>query len=203
MAWTDGRVERLKELQKDGLSASRIAADLGGFGHAPDGGRNAVIGKLHRIGLSVGGGPYVPQKAGEKIVRKPKPRLPKNPKPPKPANGSLRPRPTKATPERLEQAQANYRAAAEATEPSPYASACAVTLLQLTAETCRWPLGDPSTSEFRFCGMLPCGGLPYCAPHCRIAYQPLGDRQPREVTELERQRRRKQATENLLNRRHA
>ena len=46
MAWTDERVERLKKLWTDGLSASQIAADLGGVT------RNAVIGKVHRLGLS-------------------------------------------------------------------------------------------------------------------------------------------------------
>src|ERR671937_1374696 len=44
--WTDERVELLKKLWADGLSASRIAVELGGIT------RNAVIGKVHRLGLS-------------------------------------------------------------------------------------------------------------------------------------------------------
>ena len=46
MTWTDERVEQLKKLWSDGLSASQIAAELGGIT------RNAVIGKVHRLGLS-------------------------------------------------------------------------------------------------------------------------------------------------------
>jgi GcrA cell cycle regulator len=46
MTWTDERVELLKKLWADGLSASRIAAELGGVS------RNSVIGKVHRLGLS-------------------------------------------------------------------------------------------------------------------------------------------------------
>ena len=44
--WTDERVELLKKLWGDGLSASVIAGELGGIT------RNAVIGKVHRLGLS-------------------------------------------------------------------------------------------------------------------------------------------------------
>ncbi len=46
MTWTDERVETLKKLWTEGLSASQIAAELGGIT------RNAVIGKVHRLGLS-------------------------------------------------------------------------------------------------------------------------------------------------------
>ncbi len=46
MSWTDERVELLKKLWADGLSASQIAAELGGIT------RNAVIGKVHRLKLS-------------------------------------------------------------------------------------------------------------------------------------------------------
>ncbi len=45
MNWTDERVERLKKLWSEGLSASQIAAQLGGVS------RNAVIGKVHRLNL--------------------------------------------------------------------------------------------------------------------------------------------------------
>ena len=51
MSWTDERVETLKSMWSDGKSASQIAKELGGVT------RNAVIGKVHRLGLSnrVGG----------------------------------------------------------------------------------------------------------------------------------------------------
>ncbi|MBO42905.1 MAG: global cell cycle regulator GcrA-like protein [Rhodospirillaceae bacterium] len=46
MEWTEARVDQLKQLWSDGLTASQIAEKLGGVS------RNAVIGKAHRLGLS-------------------------------------------------------------------------------------------------------------------------------------------------------
>jgi GcrA cell cycle regulator len=50
------------------------------------------------------------------------------------------------------------------------------TLVELNEATCRWPVGDPSSSEFYFCGGKALQSLPYCAHHSRIAYQPASDR---------------------------
>jgi GcrA cell cycle regulator len=50
------------------------------------------------------------------------------------------------------------------------------TLMELTEATCRWPIGDPGTPEFFFCGGNTLQGLPYCHYHSRIAYQPPGER---------------------------
>ena len=49
-------------------------------------------------------------------------------------------------------------------------------LLELTDAKCRWPIGDPGTPEFFFCGGKPAAELPYCVYHSRIAYQPVTDR---------------------------
>ena len=49
------------------------------------------------------------------------------------------------------------------------------TLLELNEDTCRWPIGDPASAEFFFCGGKPLTGLPYCAYHSRVAYQPATD----------------------------
>src|SRR4051812_833531 len=70
-AWTDERVERLKKLWSDGLSASQIAAELGGGVT-----RNAVIGKVHRLGLS---GRGKPTGTGTPRPRKVAPRAPSAP----------------------------------------------------------------------------------------------------------------------------
>jgi GcrA cell cycle regulator len=43
-------------------------------------------------------------------------------------------------------------------------------LVDLQTNSCRWPLGDPSTDEFRFCGDDQMTGAPYCAYHARVAY---------------------------------
>ncbi len=56
-----------------------------------------------------------------------------------------------------------------------------VTLMELRESMCRWPLGDPTAAEFRFCGAKsPVGSGPYCCHHSRIAYQPAQDKRRRE-----------------------
>src|SRR5687768_18583958 len=67
MGWTDERVELLKKLWQDGLSASQIAKQLGGVT------RNAVIGKVHRLGLSGRATPSKPQRTVFKAPRPPRP----------------------------------------------------------------------------------------------------------------------------------
>src|SRR5512142_3358650 len=67
MGWTDERVELLKKLWQDGLSASQIAKQLGGVT------RNAVIGKVHRLGLS---GRATPSKPARSVFKAPRPARP-------------------------------------------------------------------------------------------------------------------------------
>src|SRR6185503_18971360 len=68
MGWTDERVELLRKLWQDGLSASQIAGELGN-GIT----RNAVIGKVHRLGMS---GRVKPPSAATARPRAPKPARP-------------------------------------------------------------------------------------------------------------------------------
>ena len=51
-----------------------------------------------------------------------------------------------------------------------------LSLQELSEATCHWPVGDPASPDFFFCGGKALGGLPYCAHHSRIAYQPAADR---------------------------
>ena len=46
-----------------------------------------------------------------------------------------------------------------------------VTTLTLTINTCRWPIGDPTQSDFHYCGQRPESGRPYCDAHERRSYQ--------------------------------
>jgi GcrA cell cycle regulator len=155
MSWTDERVEQLKKLWADGLSASQIAAELGGIT------RNAVIGKVHRLGLS--GRAKSPSSAS--------------------------PRPRKARSPMMRIGRASIRgntALAHAFELEAEAVPELIeniipigqrrTILELNEQTCRWPIGDPGSSDFFFCGGNTITGLPYCAYHSRIAYQPAGER---------------------------
>jgi GcrA cell cycle regulator len=161
MSWTDERVELLRKLWSDGLSASQVAAELG-----PGITRNAVIGKIHRLGLA--------ERA--KTANAPRPRAAKAPRPAAPAprvgghavHGNVA---LAFAPQTIVVA----RAAPEEEVVIPLSER--VTLMDLRESMCRWPMGDPTTAEFRFCGgRSPIGGGPYCAHHARIAYQPAQDR---------------------------
>jgi GcrA cell cycle regulator len=160
MSWTDERVETLKKLWADGLSASQIAAELGGIT------RNAVIGKVHRLGLS--GRAKSPSSAA------PRPRKPRS------ASHMLR---VSRSLMRGNTALAHaYELDIEA-EPEPIDNVIPLgqrrSLLELTEDTCRWPIGDPGTADFFFCGGAAVTSLPYCAHHSRIAYQPPNARRDR------------------------
>lgn len=157
MSWTDERVELLKKLWSDGLSASQIAAELGGIT------RNAVIGKVHRLGLS---GRAKSVSAGVPRPRKMRPpahmlRI---------ARGAIRGNTALAHAYEIE----------TETEPELLDNVIPIgqrrTILELTEQTCHWPIGDPSSGDFFFCGGNTVAGLPYCAYHSRMAYQPVTDR---------------------------
>lgn len=165
MNWTDERVELLKKLWSEGLSASQIAAELGGVT------RNAVIGKVHRLGLS----------GRAKAAASPAPR-------------PRKPRPAATTQVMRPMVQGNTALAPvveTVTAPEPEVAADPVakvipmgggcTILDLTEFTCRWPVGDPGKGDFHYCGSRSKTGLPYCAYHARIAYQPVQDRNRRRL----------------------
>jgi GcrA cell cycle regulator len=157
LTWSDDRVEQLKKFWEAGLSASQIAAELGNVT------RNAVIGKVHRLGLS--GRAKSPSSAA------PRPRKPR------PAQHMMRvSRPSS----RGNTALAHAFEVELEPDPITYDNVVPMSqrlsLLELNEATCHWPIGDPSSSEFFFCGGKALTSLPYCAHHSRIAYQPTGDR---------------------------
>jgi GcrA cell cycle regulator len=157
MSWNDERVEALKKLWADGLSASQIAGRLGGVT------RNAVIGKVHRLGLA-GRATTSRMKSHRPRVRTQAAtrRLLKGARPPvsigNPAFRSL------------------YLADSEPYVPP--AEELVIPLNErryiqtLTETCCRWPIGDPQQPEFHFCGKGKVPGLPYCEVHARRAFQP-------------------------------
>jgi len=141
--WTDERVALLKKLTADGLSSSRIAAEIGGIT------RNAVIGKLHRMGIKN------PQPVSARGTRVPRRRLRV---------------PTIRMP-KVEAAQAESAAAvstAAATECDlpPDQSNYAVSLIEAGPACCRWPLNDTRPIEnFLFCGAPVVEKQSYCRRH--------------------------------------
>ncbi|MGO8738570.1 GcrA family cell cycle regulator [Rhodoblastus sp.] len=160
MSWTDERVEQLKKMWLDGLSASQIANELGeGIS------RNAVIGKVHRLGLSGRVKSPAPATARPRARSEGEPAASTAPV----VHGNL----AVAVAARPAPAPAPRPAAEEVVVPISER----VGIMDLRESMCRWPLGDPTTPEFRYCGARMQIGLgPYCTYHARIAYQPAMDR---------------------------
>ena len=164
MSWTDERVEQLRQHWLEGKSASQIANLLG---HGLT--RNAVIGKVHRLGLA--GRAKSPSSAG---------RIPARPHRTRRAG---KPRPQPAVAHRMVRGATALAIAPQAlAEPEPETfegvvlpMSLRVTIIELREAMCRWPLGDPASPEFRYCGS-PVATGPYCAHHGRLAYQPAHER---------------------------
>jgi GcrA cell cycle regulator len=163
MNWTDERVELLRKLWSEGLSASQIAAQLGGVS------RNAVIGKVHRLKLS-----------GRGRGRAAAPRAKK---------ASAGPAKTATRPTRTITASIGATALQVQFDAEPVARQVLrpvqdvvvpisrrLELTQLTERTCKWPNGDPLAEDFNFCGNDVGESGPYCGYHSRLAYQPAAER---------------------------
>lgn len=156
MAWTEERVELLKKFWAEGLSASQIAARLGGVT------RNAVIGKVHRLGLS--GRATSSRSSGPRPRRAHVPRASRTPSLLFGTRGNVALKPQfdyelETAPQPLEELVI------------PLAERASIATLKETM--CRWPIGDPGDPEFHFCGRKKFGTLPYCEHHARMAYQPV------------------------------
>jgi len=163
MDWTDERVELLRKYWAEGLSASRIAAQLGGVS------RNAVIGKVHRLKLSSRG-----RAASAGVARQKK---------------MVAPKATKAPQQRTVTITVGANALQAQFDAEPVARrhlrpvenvvvpmSRKLTLVQLTERTCKWPNGDPLSEEFNFCGNESAETGPYCSYHARVAFQPASER---------------------------
>src|SRR6478736_536101 len=164
-AWTDERVELLKKLWNDGLSASQIAGELGNVT------RNAVIGKVHRLGLS--GRAKSPAASSTPRPRKAPTRAPSHPVG---GNAGMTRGANALAPQYEPEVEVEAQQAPALPEDVVVPFSDRVTIMDLREYMCRWPMGDPTTAEFRFCGGRSQTGMPYCSYHARIAYQPAADR---------------------------
>jgi GcrA cell cycle regulator len=144
--WTAERIEQLRHCVGSGLTCSQIAAEIGVT-------RNAVIGKIHRLGLS----PARPAGAPARSCP-PRARHPRS----SPSSRLLR----------LIGTQAPGVAGDPAAAPVPIDSAQRCSLLELAQGKCRWPISDPGAADFGFCGNAAAAGFSYCAGHARMAYRP-------------------------------
>ncbi|MCC6863423.1 MAG: GcrA cell cycle regulator [Rhodobacteraceae bacterium] len=193
MSWTDERIEKLKHMWAEGQSASQIAKELGNVT------RNAVIGKVHRLGLSnrVTGGKDETTFTPNTAVPRPEPVTTRSGATPRQAApGRTMPAPTAATgnvmpiPLRKAIIPAGQPLPPQpsANEISPEALASVrevekrarkLTLMELTERTCKWPIGDPVSDDFWFCGLPSLPGKPYCEAHVGVAFQPMSARRDR------------------------
>lgn len=157
MSWTDDRVALLKTLWADGFSASLIAGRIGEVT------RNAVIGKVRRLGLPARG-------TTSRRVQPANPRSSLSARTRSSCPRRVPPRLTRQPPVRP---RARRRRAAGVPELGP-APSFPVTVLALTDAICRWPEGDPKRAGFHFCGRVK-GETPgpYCGHHAALAYTPL------------------------------
>jgi GcrA cell cycle regulator len=167
MNWTDERVEMLRKLWSEGLSASQIAAQLGNVT------RNAVIGKVHRLKLSGRG------KTTSSAPRVKKATTASAPRSSAPRSSS-----------RISHGHTVGNAALKmdyvsVVRSQPMAEVMPLLvvpvsrelkLVQLTETTCKWPNGDPMQDDFSFCGSEAPDASPYCTYHSRLAYQPAAER---------------------------
>ena len=208
MSWTDERIDRLKALWMQGMTASQIADELGGVS------RNAVIGKAHRLGLQSRPSPVRPNEGEAPAAAAPAAAAeepPFDPEPVKAAGPQPKPSPGASASDAAPLAAAEPRAPqpqirsigpggfirqspGEQQSPIPPAPprrlvpakpspeiADKTSLLDLNEKICKWPIGHPGEPDFHFCGGPANPGFPYCVEHCGVAYQaqiPRRDRRP-------------------------
>ena len=174
MNWTDERVEKLKRLWAEGLSASQIAAQLGGVS------RNAVIGKVHRLNLpgraKAGGVAAASRAPAKRPTTAPRPAT-------FAARAASTVRPTTRTmgATALQDEMEPEAETARQIVVAPRSNVVVpiskqLSLTDLTERTCKWPVGDPLKDDFHFCGCESPDASPYCAYHAKLAYQPVHDR---------------------------
>lgn len=181
MSWTDERVEQLKKLWAEGLSASQIAAQLGGVS------RNAVIGKVHRL--------HLPGRAKSGGSRSPRAKRPAVATPRTTFNNARSTTTATASRPTVTRSGGGGGVAATAAVMSTEVDAVAyqridtravedvvvpiskkLKLIELSEQTCKWPVGDPMLDDFHFCGHDSDESAPYCTYHSKLAYQPSSDR---------------------------
>lgn len=155
MDWSEERTATLKKLWLEGLSASQVARQLGGVS------RSAVIGKVHRLGITVRETPIRPRAT------------------------------TVRAPSRIQARRPTREAAAaprvaprfEATEEDLLPTSG---ILGLGAHSCRWPIGHPENDDFGFCGRPKTSARgSYCEQHSQGAFRRLGSSQAVEAWALQ------------------
>lgn len=178
MGWTEERVELLKKLWMEGLSASQIAGVLG-EGVT----RNAVIGKVHRLKLS---GRAKPASSAPRVRSTARPSRRVAAPSSSSGRGSIGSHGGIMKQRSMGSAPMHGATALKISEEFATEAYVApqlaelfipleqrLSLLQLSEQTCKWPIGDPLSTDFYFCGQHSNEGKPYCEFHSRRAYHQI------------------------------
>ena len=162
MEWTAKAIDLLRALWAEGHSTAEIGRRMGVT-------KNAIVGKAHRLDLPARPSPIRKQDAtgaahAAALRRKPVREA---------GRMATRPVPVQAPPA----PSAPPAPALSASAPSaPVAAAAVRPFPRASLRSCCWPIGEPGTREFRFCGAEADPGRPYCAEHAAIAYVRVRDR---------------------------
>ena len=198
MAWSDERVAILKKMWLEGSSASEIAKELGNIT------RNAVIGKVHRLGMSnrdtnnLKSGSSTsnakksvrrgrPPKVNKEEKKRGRPHKLKDPGD-FPETLDVKEKSTTSSAKEMRLDENNTKVASDLSEETLQnilkveMKSKKISLMELTERTCKWPIGDPATDTFWFCGHESEPGKPYCKTHISIAFQPITQRRSRKET---------------------
>ncbi|MDI2090979.1 GcrA family cell cycle regulator [Commensalibacter oyaizuii] len=183
MEWNEEIVARLRELWAQGLSTAEIGRQLNVT-------KNAVVGKAHRLGLEGRPSPIrrsaakkektpaktevKPENTVTKAIKEPKAKVAEKPKDqivhvetPSPQKETVKENDILAGMPKVEikprKTKIEFMTPAELPKRRSNSECC-------------WPIGDPGTKDFHFCGAQAIPGKPYCLEHVQIAYVKLRDR---------------------------
>jgi GcrA cell cycle regulator len=156
--WTSERIELLKRCLYAGLSCGQTAREIGVT-------RNAVIGKMNRLGLSRPKDVIGRQLEQRRAARLARPKTPRTWRSKSPRLNIFA---------QHEMLMVTLRRPQPPAEDIPIYNGRGCTLLELSQGKCRWPISNPGAEDFCFCGNEPVKGLPYCPGHARIAYRSVG-----------------------------
>ena len=183
--WDNATLKKLKSLLGKGLSTSEIGKKLGLS-------KNAVVGKLNRLGWNAKAGAMTTTTktakkttTSKKTVTKVAPKKATVAKPATKAKSGAKPTAVKTTKKTIAKAtkkQSEKKVPETKKETSTKSSSKTLAMHQriiqhslemanLKPNQCRWPIGDPDSENFHFCGKPVFTGKPYCYEHCRLAYQ--------------------------------
>ncbi len=187
MAWTKERIDLLIGLWMSGKSANVVAKEIGNVS------RNAVIGKVHRLGISNRVNLKKLAQENKKVTEKSRLKNTKNTSLSQQKSMTIYSETYKEHASKLGKSllkppyppRGYGKNNVLAHDPSAPLQFKKLSLYELKENTCRWPSGDPKDSNFHFCGCPTENNTPYCAYHAKIAYAQTSKRDTKKYIVVE------------------